>query len=415
MTRCSSLPLLCSCPAAGVAPDVRIQSNDDAARLGSAVHEAHAARLAGQDVDFGDLAKRYLIDAEELGILANWLWAQWQHIANDFPDPRTEVAITGSWLSGHVDLISLPGVYWDPETLVADSEPTEARLVDWKTGRTNTNYEPQLLGYAALLCETFPSIQEVYTVVMSIRHDTDRRWWTKAQIESWGRETRLALQQTDRYSPGDHCKYCPRTTTCPAIGAMLQQGAHMLMHAEPGELSEADPHTLASMLSISRNVRGRCEDIEKAISARTQALIAAAVAKVTRKPDEEEEAFNARVKEASTYLRTGRGTALKLTTQQHKKIDYAAGLPVLEKHLLPGALAECCSVSKTKAEAAVRALVPRGQKKDAEESLMSELAAADAIRLHPVVRLEVVRVEADHLPDTAKMVEAIPERAEANA
>src|SRR3990167_918515 len=93
--RCSSLPRILSCPASRHAPAIDVQGDDDAARLGSAVHvaaELHVKSVAITGDAYTDLAAAWKVDVEELRILSNMARQCWEHpkIKDNFPAPQTE-------------------------------------------------------------------------------------------------------------------------------------------------------------------------------------------------------------------------------------------------------------------------------------------------------------------------------------
>lgn len=111
-TRCSALPLTCICPASLDTDGMVFDDAGEAARLGTACHKWFAARVLGQEADTASLARRYDVNAEELGMLCGLTWKCWQQIEQHFPSPETEVAMEWSdgeslSLTGHADLLSI--------------------------------------------------------------------------------------------------------------------------------------------------------------------------------------------------------------------------------------------------------------------------------------------------------------------
>lgn len=113
--RCSSLPLLTTCPPAAVRNgEPLIASNGSEARLGTAVHAWLSDRIRnGIDVDPAEMARHLYpdVDAEECAKLCWQGWKCWQQIQQHFPKPETEVYMEheqdGLCLTGHADVMSV--------------------------------------------------------------------------------------------------------------------------------------------------------------------------------------------------------------------------------------------------------------------------------------------------------------------
>ena len=370
--RASRLPLLPLCPASIVPPVVVIDTTGPEARLGTAVHECLALAVLGKTWNARDTAARQRVDVAEVEELVWSALHVWERILCLFPAPQTEVeyvldnAARRVRLTGHVDLVSAPA-----------ERPSELCLLDWKTGRVDTDYAEQLRGYAYLALHHHPHVKTVRAIVVWIRlGSTDWHVWTWDELDKWW-TGRLETLTTERevYRPGVHCGQCPRGHECPARASLLRTALDLL----------------TSLVSFGPD-RGRaCGMIHDRVKLLEEIL------------EQTRQQIRAEVVAAGGVLPTGDDRELRLVQQERREIVPTLAWKILqeegitEEHLL----AECASLSKGAVERAVMARAPRGQKAGAVKNLLDRLDVAGALVSHVTARLEMHRIRDVESPQPA--------------
>ena len=146
--RASRLPLSLLCPASQLEPAVKIGGDPSAADLGTAAHWMLTGLVSGkrQFEDMHEAALVHRVPLEELQMLVGIGWRCWRQVAEHFPAPAVEVAMSNEGsgespvLTGHCDVLS-----------VSDGI---VRVADYKTGRINAKHDAQLRAYALLAMRT---------------------------------------------------------------------------------------------------------------------------------------------------------------------------------------------------------------------------------------------------------------------
>src|SRR4051812_15258545 len=96
--RCSSLPRLVACAAAGVKPDVRIEGDREPASLGTAFHTVMAATCRGESADVDQVAAENNVEARDLWPLVGWARTAWRdRLAAYFEGPTVEAQLETSF------------------------------------------------------------------------------------------------------------------------------------------------------------------------------------------------------------------------------------------------------------------------------------------------------------------------------
>lgn len=362
--RASSLPLLSRCPAAAVAPAVRVASADAEARLGTGTHECLAPAIKGESWDASAAAARHGVDREELAMLVASGLRCWQLLAEDFPDPKTEqylVVKDGELeLTGHADILSV-------------AVRGEVRVGDWFTGWDNHDKEQQLRGYCHLALLHHPDAVVARACQIGLRQQTaDWFEWSRSELESWweGLKARL-VDGKKNYHAGRHCTYCPRALECPARRQLLRSSVEGLLqvYGDGGSFlnTEHDRASIyADMLDRMKLVDRACEAAREQI--RTEVALAGGT------------------------LSTGDGRELALVQQERREIDVQRGDVALLSTLGAEVFSQLLRINKTEVEEAVRKSAPRGQKGKAVQELNARLEADGAIQVKTVERLECRRI-----------------------
>lgn len=370
--RCSRLPLAVICPASQVEPKITILGDDTAARLGNAAHEAMQAIVMGDPVP-EDLGDKYGVDGAELDILIACGRKCWEALAGWFPSPETEVSPGFGfsndglplYLTGHVDVLQLEN---NPQ-----GSPVSAIVADWKSGWQDVDASAQLKGYAWLVCQNYPTVERVGTVMVRLREqEADWAWHTRQQLDYWWERVSLFLQNVDAYNPGRHCRFCPRRLECEAKdrydatslrlieGTPASHHAALYMAAKPGAFYDR-----------LRAVEDICENARE--------LLRAAIGN-----------------SEGGSLPTEDGRQLFLKPVEMRSIDYADGEEVLSQYLGPEAMRRVLTVRKTLVEDELGIIAPHYGKGKLIREVMARLEEAGAMRSKTIHRLEVRNVSANN-------------------
>ena len=363
--RCSSLPMASQCCQSVFVDDTvpAIGSDSTAAQLGRAIHELAAFYVRTGDMPTiamrNEVAVKYSIPDPEGDL--HWLtWAAkeaYDEVRRGFePDPMIEVALRGMIapdieLTGHADLLR-----FDPSTETVN-------ILDYKSGRKQTDYYPQLAGYNVLSFLEFPSAKRVVAHLAWLREKAlDTFTWTRAEADQWLKEF-LAHMDTGVYQPGEACRWCPRQGACPARVAIVRSTLSALTQ------KDFPPITLTK--EEWQALQPTCADIWQRAHVVEDVL----------------ERFKDFIRESISKfgpLSLTDQTELQLVPVAAKKtIKTLPAWGVLTEKLTDEELAPCITVSLSEAKDAVAKKVGRGEKKMAKEILVAELAEAGAIEEKP--------------------------------
>lgn len=362
--RCSRLPLALACPASQVLPALVIERmGDDAARMGSAVHELITSGIAGTRLEKLNVAAKWRVDnTDELKKLRDWGWNAWESIREYFPQPQVEREFAfanedeGFLLKGKADVFS-------------ENDGKMICIADFKSGWADKDHRQQLRGYAMLALHEFPGAESVYCVVPLIRQFSVDRWlWTRQEVEAWYASAITRLKQIDVYAPSyESCTYCPRAHECPARFALLRECIAFVEEfagKSPGEMAELDADMLIE-------ARGKKAFVEKACDA---------LGELTK----------LEVKLHGGTMVGPSGRELHIKTVEAKHIAARNGLPVLVQSGIDwGELLDLAKLPKGKIEALAKGIAPHGEKGRFWQAIMARLEEAEAIEITTSERLEV--------------------------
>ncbi|HLV64540.1 MAG TPA: DUF2800 domain-containing protein [Polyangiaceae bacterium] len=361
--RASSLPLAFLCPASARPPKLRIVQSNDAADVGTAVHEALRPLVETGRLDWDAIpgvAARYGADLEETRFLCARANSLWSRVQGSFPDAVTEVPfserIGDVELTGTVDIVSLG--------------EEVARAADWKTGHKDSDYKQQALAYCALLLLSDYRLQEASCTLLWVRdQDVETYRLDRAGLGKWKREfLARVVEWNGAFYPGHHCGYCPHSHECEAANALIRRDVAAIADKELVARAECaielmSPEEIVSVLQKADTVARYAERVRQAIKKH-----------VERHGDI-----------------IANGLRLTIDTETRRSIDVLKAWPVLDKHFSDEDLAECITVSISKAEKVVATRAGRGKGAAAVRALNGELDAAGAVEPKEVKRLVVKR------------------------
>jgi hypothetical protein len=219
--RASRLPLAFHCAASIRASQVRINASNEQAGTGTATHKVLEPLVETGTIDWSSIdriADEFDGDAQEVRMLVGKACRLWAKIRDSFPRALTEIAvdrvleIAGLRITGHIDLISISG--------------DVARILDWKSGRLDSDYWQQLRAYGCMVLLQFPQLRECTVAAAWIRtEEIENYTLTQADAEKWLHDlTSKVVNWDGKYRPGTkHCEHCPRNHECPAVSALVRR------------------------------------------------------------------------------------------------------------------------------------------------------------------------------------------------
>ena len=231
--RCSSLPRIRKCLASRIAPDIIIDDDSEPARLGRAVHKIAERLMGGETLTpamIDAVAEEYRIEgADELRFLA---YAAKDMIDELRPTIGWMVMIEGDMLSPFGPEYDLSG---HPD-VVCESRDLDLVVWDYKSGRRESDYYDQLMGYAFEALHQWPNYERVKMVTLWLRTRV-REVVTKTRDEVmawaeafWKRLEEDNAKPTPTYSPSpDTCKFCPLRGDCEAYAVRMRQSAMQIV------------------------------------------------------------------------------------------------------------------------------------------------------------------------------------------
>lgn len=225
LLRCSALPMAFICPGSIRKASIRINTSNEAARLGSAAHKLAESLPTEGAIDYSrarELADEYQCDENELRFCASRAEQLWPKIRDSYPLASSEVGgevdleIDGLVLTGTLDLLSV----W------ADV----ARLLDWKFGRLDKNYVQQLNGYAAIVFKKYPKVNELTATIAWARdQDIENYHITREQSDAWVNRIRNEVIRWDGvYHPHEGCVHCQRFHECDAANKLARSNVEVI-------------------------------------------------------------------------------------------------------------------------------------------------------------------------------------------
>lgn len=349
--RCSSLPRLAACAAAGEPPETWVEPLSEGADLGSAFHEAIATTIKGGEPDLDDVACRFEVDVDDLRPLYFWAKSQWEtNLKPHFPDPIVEEALRvedeemGLTLTGHPDVLAL-----------ADDE---LRGLDHKSGWLNVDSAAQMRGYAVLGFCRWPEATKARMSILRLRERTVETFvWSREEVmQVWWTWLAAHLRRPEQYHPGGHCGFCPRALECPAHRQHLQASIQMLETTETPEALA--PDNLADAVL-------RAKGLER----RLKSFLEAAKAYV--------------IAEGGVY------GPLRITATERRTIDFPACHEVLVETIGRERLLPILKVGKGDVEKAVKETAARGNKGRVVAALMERLEGLGAFNVSISHKLEI--------------------------
>jgi len=335
-------------------PAVQIEADNTEARLGTAVHEALACYVRGEEYDVPAIAAKHWVDADEVNRLT---WAG-RRLWDGFRDMLIVEAVeellcyplsADISLSGHADVGG---------SLAEPGDEEAAVIVDWKSGRDGVNHRNQMMGYAWLVYnDNQPGPAVVKIITCWLREGAyDIEDVTPADVNAWEAELHDALKQPGRYGPApEACRFCPRGHECAAKAALVHDSIVAL--TAPGtHITDMAPASLVALMP--------------------QATMLEGVLKAYR------EAVKATLAEHGP-IPLGDGREAYLAERVRETVNTGPAWDILKAALPEEQLRDALKVDKGQLRKLVMALAERGQKGKAVAALMEQLKQAGAVDAAP--------------------------------
>lgn len=361
--RASRLPLAMTCPASNHPEAYKLNADSHAARLGTAVHEWLATRIASPaelsalgDEAFEQLVVKYSLDSEEsaAGVSVNELrrlclaaHRLWREVEHWFPSPAVEVSLEkdldGIELTGHVDCLSY-----------VESTRT-IHVNDHKTGFLDSDHGDQIRAYGLMALDRYPDADRVHTCLLRVRDfERDHETYTRAELLAWAERVRARLLvDADVYNPGRHCAFCPRRLTCAAFRDWMAWALSILI-GSPVILEDWGTSQEVAQVHAAKS------SVDKLIKEATESLRSFVMAKGGR-------------------VDCGDGYELVIRSQVSQEITFAESYPLLSKLVPTENLNDVFKVRKGALHSIVKAGAGRGEKGSAVVDLMAQLEQLGAL------------------------------------
>lgn len=370
---CSELPRIMECSASIIKPELRVDGNNDDARLGTAVHSALSIMVRGGSTDLDHLAKVHLVDVDSLRILYFAGMRVWE---SEFKATHaviaTEVNRRTMLQCGDDYEVQLMGSA-DVECRIPNADEPSLAIIDWKTGSTVRDASAQVKGYALMTSAEYPAHRvQCHTVYLrgdaSSNNDPIIETVTitpddaRAQIVDG---LSRAFRNQNRFSPSyESCAYCPRQINCAGRTALVHQAINNLNAAET-KMDKMTPLELAALYPQAKLLEKVLEHFHATL--RNAVAVAGSIAT----PD---------------------GKTLTIQQCERSEIDLTEGWKTLvDQFGTVRAFLPALKVSKSDLCDMVKSSAGRGEKGKAVDAFIEKLAAAGAIRKSTYTALAVTK------------------------
>lgn len=374
LVRASALPLFMKCAQSNKG-ETPISDYYPETGLGTAAHVFAGQYVLNGDADVDSLAKLYGCDPADLGFMARQVRTAWAEVQAPYLGLKHKVLAEQEW---SMTIDDPPGeVTGTPDAVIVATDGGEdyVEVVDWKTGRRDSEYREQLLAYGALALLVFGRASAVRARVVWLREmETELYSINRGELDEW--YDRLSKQAKDpTFRAGQHCGFCPRRFKCEARGDMTSTSVAMLSVVKPKDsiggvdgrvaLADRPPEEQLDLYHRAQDVR----DLAERVIGEMRSIV-----------------------EDKGPISAG-GMTLQITVENRRTLTPGIAWPVLQRHLSEDALASAVTVHITKVEDGAAANKARGEGASAKRALMAELEAAGAIKTHQVRKLTEKRTK----------------------
>lgn len=367
LARASSLPLMMRCSQSNRG-ETPISDYYPETGLGTAAHVYAGQYVLNAAIDLDGLAKVYGCDPQELGFLAHQVRTAWAEVLGAYKGLQYRVLAEPEW---SMSIDDPPGeVTGTPDVVVVVSDGGEdyIEVIDWKSGRRDSEYREQLLAYGVLGLLFFGRASAVRARVVWLREmEVELYSLNRSELDEW--YDRLSKQAKDTtFRVGQHCSLCPRRFKCEARAQVIEASVSMLSLVRPADAVVVDGRAMLADRPPGEqlDLYHRAQDVKD---------LAERVIGEMRSVVEEKGPVSAG------------GLTLQIQVENRRTLTPGVAWPVLQKHLSDDALASAVTLHISKVEDGVAANKHRGEGASAKRALIADLEAAGAIKTHQVRKL----------------------------
>lgn len=373
--RCSSLPMAWACPESQNLPSdaPRLNLSNEPAELGTAAHRWLASHVQGVELDRANLAAEHGCDADELGMLCAQGAKAFTKLREYFHAADEPIQVEVPLETGpHCNLL----ICGTADVLARQGDT--ALILDWKSGRVESDYTHQLRGYAYAAIEHLYQkhkrrIADAVVITVWLRDGVwDIEKLTAGEVAGWASEFGRRLKNgRGSFNPGGHCQYCQRSTSC--------EGRRALVRSTIADLSvegvKAIEWTLATRAELGEQI-GKMYGIVKLVEGAAEDF------RQTLRADVE----------AHGPLPIGGGRQLALNPVNKRVLDPAKARPVLARHLSAEEIDSETTISVSGCEALAVAKAEKGRGAATKRAMAAELEEAGAVSINPVFQLRESKI-----------------------
>lgn len=342
----------------------RVSEAGEGAEMGSAFH-AWAEHLGERDrpsVEF--VASIYGVDVDELRMLCSTASKMWDERLGEHASEQS--VVEGEFEVTH------NGVRFSATLDRLDPMGADAVSLDWKTGHGEAGYDRQMMQQAFVAAVRWGFERVTVRLAFVRNRAVVEETFNRAELRLWADAFADRLKKSAGvFRPGvEWCWKCDREANCPAARDHARTAITRLHEFEIEALTPENAETVGPILAANlervKQARKICEAYERAVRDE--------VSKLGRCP-------------------AGNGNELVVETRTRKTWNALVTVPLLIDAVGVERAGEACTVSRSKALAAVRANAERGEKKSAAERFEARVAAEGGEKASEYEVLETRKME----------------------
>ena len=240
------------CPQSRHKPEIEISNDSEPARLGSAAHKALATFLRDERPDFEQIRNDFLLpDTNDLRFLFFTGKDAWDVLKEEY---GTSVLCIERKINGVFGEIEFTG----SADIIGESDGGKTLdIIDWKTGRVERNYNPQLklYGYMYNVMNNM-QYEKIRTFTVELREkEIDMQEYSVADLQEFITEVE-EVAYSDKYNIGSWCGFCPRSTECEARAKSVQS---LALAITGNNMPALTPETIAKYYGKVKDIMSFCE------------------------------------------------------------------------------------------------------------------------------------------------------------
>lgn len=359
--RCSSTDRVLSCASSLYHTGTPYNPNSKEAREGTAGHEALSYIPLSKDPPIDEIASKYDVDRDILGLLVYRGRQAWDEVKHLFLEPHTEHMMAmdlapSVLLRGTSDLVGID-----------DGGPLN--VLDWKLGWAPSEHPAQLKSYACCARANYgmPTSGIITGVEVWVRIGEMRVYqFDEAALDSHIAELLAQVDQVGKqYGPGlDPCRYCPHQQHCEARSEWLR-----------GSVAALAP--VANNVPVTRDLIGSLYDRSRQLGSALRQY---------------DRALDMMLAEGPVPLGDGRQIVLEQVEQDKLSPSCSMSYLIDELHATPEELDSALSLTKSGLERVVKNRARRGDGAAMMRDALSRLRELGALEKVQKQKKKVTRI-----------------------